>query len=102
MSLTQWMCNESSLSSHGKNRFTFSSKIYAIDNVKAAKRWVQTVRIKCARLADNPHMGVKKSEAGESVRMLVVGSYVVFYETSATEVQILRILHGARQWEDVL
>jgi toxin ParE1/3/4 len=79
-----------------------AARYIAADSPNAARRWVETVRSKCAKLAENPRLGVSKSEAGPNVRMLVVGSYVVFYEPASTGIEILRVLHGARQWEDLL
>jgi toxin ParE1/3/4 len=85
-----------------KDDLKAAARYIAADNQKAARLWAESVRAKCAKLADNPRMGISKSDAGPDVRMMVIGNYVVFYETTPPEVKILRVLHGARQWEDLL
>ncbi len=79
-----------------------AARYIAADSPNAAKKWVGTVRSKCAKLGENPQLGVSKFEAGPNVRMVVVGNHLVFYETASTEIKILRVLNGARQWEDLL
>ncbi len=74
----------------------------AAHNKKASRRWAATVRENCAKLGDTPGLGVPKPELGPDVRMLVVGSFLVFYETGTNGVEILRIFHGARDWQEIL
>jgi toxin ParE1/3/4 len=61
-----------------------------------------SIRENCARLGETPGLGVPKPELGPNVRMLVLGNYLVFYETDANSVEILRIVHGARNWQEIL
>ena len=74
----------------------------AADSRKAARRWAASIRENCAKLGATPGLGVPKPELGANVRMLVVGSYLVFYETGTKGVEILRIFHGARDWQEIL
>jgi toxin ParE1/3/4 len=74
----------------------------AADSKKAARRWAVSIRENCAKLGETPRLGVPKPELGPNARVLVVGSYLVFYETDAKSVEILRIMHGARDWQEML
>ncbi len=74
----------------------------AADSKKAARRWSMSIREECAKLGGTPGLGVPKPELGPDVRMLVVRSYLVFYETDTNGVEIIRIMHGARDWQEIL
>ena len=39
---------------------------------------------------------------GEDIRRSSVGNYVIYYRPTADGIQVLRILHGARQPEDLI
>ncbi|MDX2222681.1 MAG: type II toxin-antitoxin system RelE/ParE family toxin [Rhodospirillaceae bacterium] len=52
-------------------------------------------------LESNPRLGRARDEFGPDLRSLVIGDYVVFYRLIAkkshgTEVEIARVIHGAR------
>lgn len=49
---------------------------------------------RCEALSATPDMGV---QVYTRVRRLVFGSYLIFYRVMPDRVQIVRILHGARQ-----
>jgi toxin ParE1/3/4 len=74
----------------------------AADSKKSARRWAASIRENCAKLGETPGLGVPKPELGPHVRMLVMGSYLVFYEADTKGVEILRIMHGARDWQEIL
>lgn len=68
------------------------------DNPRAADRVYAELRDRCQLLAETPEIGI---EAYPGVRRIVVGSYLIFYRlglSGATNgIEILRIIHGARQ-----
>lgn len=73
----------------------------AIDNPVAAEsmagRIEQTIRL----LAERPHLGRPAPETGQTgMRRLPVPPYVVFYFAAEDTLEIVRILHGARQLDD--
>jgi toxin ParE1/3/4 len=72
----------------------------AADSKKGARRWAASIRENCDKLGETPGLGAPKPELGPNVRMLVVGSYLLFYETDTKGV--LRIMHGARDWQEIL
>jgi toxin ParE1/3/4 len=74
----------------------------AADSPKAARRWAVSIHAKCAKLGQTPGWGTPKPELGPEIRMLTAGNYLVFYEQRAEGIEILRVLHGARRWQDLL
>jgi len=68
----------------------------AQDNPNAAASWVGLLKQKCRTLARNPAIGRQREELMPSLRSFPVGSYVIFYRISQTGVEVIRVLHGAR------
>lgn len=73
----------------------------AEDNPDAAERVYQQIEERVAMLKENPRLGVRKPEIGSSVRMLVRGVYLIFYEITpegddVDEVVVVRVVHGQR------
>ena len=52
-------------------------------------------------LADNPEAGRERPELREDLRSFPCGSYIVFYRLWAGNVLIVRIVHGARDLEEI-
>jgi toxin ParE1/3/4 len=76
-------------------------EIYAYivpDNPSAARRMQAVVRARVAGLAEMASMG--RAGRVETTRELVITGtpYVVVYRVATAEVQVLRVLHGARSW----
>jgi toxin ParE1/3/4 len=72
------------------------SDYIASDRPSAAIRVVDALRSKCQDLAEMPGMGRQRDELSPGVRSFPVLPYIVFYRESDTGIQVLRILHGAR------
>lgn len=47
-------------------------------------------------LAAQPDRGRKRDELGEDLRSFAVGRYIIFYRPLPDGVEIVRVLHGAR------
>jgi toxin ParE1/3/4 len=52
-------------------------------------------------LARQPRMGRLRPELGDDIRSFVVNSYVIFYCPAGDGVEIIRVLHGARDIEAI-
>lgn len=81
----------------------------AADNPKAAAAVYDAYeRVIATTLAETPDVGrpYRSTEAGlQGVRMVSVGrfrSYLVFYRRRGVEVEVLRVLHGARDLRSLL
>lgn len=68
----------------------------AEDKPQAATRLLRTIDEKCALLAENPQLGPARPDIAPELRYFTVGSYLILYREVANEVEIVRVLHGAR------
>ncbi len=68
----------------------------ATRNPQAADEVLELIQQKCRLIAEFPNMGANRSELRPGVRSITVGNYVVFYRSTANEIEVLRVLHGAR------
>jgi len=77
----------------------------AEDDVAAAGKLAVKIETRLARLADHPALGRIPAEeelARIGYRYLVVDNYLVFYTVSAQTVLVHRIIHGARDYVNLL
>lgn len=68
----------------------------ALDNIDAADGLLDAIDKNCRNLARQPLMGRSRPELAFDLRSLPVGRYVIFYAPSAHGIQVVRVLHGAR------
>jgi toxin ParE1/3/4 len=68
----------------------------AADNPSAAERLLSTFHEKFLLLSRHPLLGQAREELLAGLRSLSVGNYVVYYRVRENRVQIVRVLHGAR------
>lgn len=72
------------------------------DSEEAATRTIQAIYEQCCALASSPRMGRSRGkELGEGIRSFPTGNYVIFYWLIADGVEILRVLHGARDTQSL-
>ncbi|SRR6266446_2862851 len=62
----------------------------------AADRLLDMIEEKCRLLAQFPEMGRKREELAPALRSFPVGNYLIFYRARAEGIQVIRVLHGAR------
>jgi len=71
----------------------------ALDNPPAAIRFLELLERKFLLLAERPHIGRLRSELATGLRAFPVEAYVIFYRQTVTGIDIVRVLHGARDIE---
>jgi toxin ParE1/3/4 len=69
----------------------------AQDNVDAAFRSIDTIDRNFGLIADTPGIGQHKDDLGPDIRSVPVGNYLIFYRLIETSIEVIRVLHGARQ-----
>lgn len=74
----------------------------AEDNSPAATRWIEDTYRHCQRLGEMPGMGVARSDVQPGLRMFPAGKYLILYQETDDGAEIVRIIHGARQWQELL
>ena len=70
------------------------------DNPARAASFVDELEGKCLRLGRDAEIGTLRPDLGAGVRMLVHGSYLIFYRAHGDSVRIERVMHGARDIGD--
>lgn len=70
----------------------------AADNVPAADRLAGKFDDAFALLADHPRIGRIRDEIGPEIRSFAVGNYVILYRAITDGVDIVRVVHGARDF----
>jgi len=68
----------------------------AKDNAAAADRLIRHFNDIFKQLAEHPKMGRSRMSLAPDLRSHPVGSYVVFYRLIDRGIEIVRVLHGAR------
>lgn len=69
----------------------------AQENIQAARRVLAELRAACARLADNPHLGHARADlTDQSVRFWLVQTYYIIYRPDTQPLEIVRMVHSAR------
>lgn len=68
----------------------------AEDSIKAARQFIDLLELKCESLVKTPAMGRTREELAQGLRSLPVKKYVIFYRQNKERLEIIRILHGAR------
>jgi toxin ParE1/3/4 len=62
----------------------------------AADRFTADLEAACHLLPSQPRMGRDRADLAPGVRSVVVGKYLVFFRASDTTIEVLRVIHGAR------
>jgi toxin ParE1/3/4 len=68
----------------------------AEDSLAQADAWVDRLDQALHRLATQPRMGRARDELSPGLRSLPFGRYVIFYEPLDDGIDVVRVLHAAR------
>lgn len=68
----------------------------ADDSENRADAFIETVNQKLTVLAERPNIGRARDELGKNIRSFPVGRYVIFYMPIQGGIDVVRVLHGAR------
>ncbi len=75
----------------------------ARENPAAADKLIRKINDTFELLATNPEIGIRQDELRPGLRCKPVRkNYLVFYEVASDDIRILRVMHGARKYEDLL
>jgi len=68
----------------------------ARQNPRTARRTVDAIEDKCRLLATLPLMGASCEDLAPGLRRFPVGKYVSFYRPLTDGIEVVRVVHGAR------
>ena len=74
----------------------------ARDNLTAADRLLDEFERRGTNLVQHSMIARLRPEIGPDVRAVVVGNYLILYRATATEVEIVRYVHGRRDLRNVV
>ena len=74
----------------------------AQDSIDAADRFLDRLDRTIRLIAERPALGEPQDRIKQGLRRFVVGRYLIFYESIAGGIRVVRVLHGARRWENEL
>ena len=74
----------------------------ADDSEIGADAFIQTIDKKFHILVDEPFLGIARDEIEADLRSFPVGRYVIFYRRISEGIEIIRVLHGARDLNFIL
>lgn len=75
----------------------------AQDSPRRAETFVAELRDACLTLAELPEgFALVPRYESAGIRRRIYGNYLIFYRIVAREIQVLHILHGARDYEAIL
>ena len=72
------------------------------DNPPAAEKLVRAVNAKCETLARSPMIGRARPELREELRSFPYGAYLILYRIIDDGVEIVRVVHAARNLDDLV
>jgi toxin ParE1/3/4 len=73
----------------------------AEDSIEQADRWVERLDEKFKLIATQPLMGRARDELAANLRSFPFGRYVIFYEPIGDGIDVVRVLHSARDIDAV-
>lgn len=74
----------------------------AKDNPAAALRWYDEMYESCRSLGVMPGMGVSRPDVRPDLRTFSVVNYLILYREIDNGAEVVRVVHGARQWQELL
>jgi toxin ParE1/3/4 len=69
---------------------------YSATSPAAGLRVLNAIEARCRQLANHPRMGRVREDLGPGVRSSTVLRYVIFFRATTDGIDVLRVLHGAR------
>jgi toxin ParE1/3/4 len=72
------------------------------DKPGAALRFVERIKEKCEQLRNRPQAGEDCSEIRPGMRRIRFQKYLIFYRAGEVDIEVVRVVHGARDWLGLL
>lgn len=74
----------------------------AADNPIAAQHWYDRLVKTFETLDTMPEMGAPRFDVRPDMRLFPMGNYLILYRAIEDSAEIVRVVHGAREWEDLV
>ena len=70
-------------------------------NPENADRFISKIHEKCLMLAQSPHIGRQRDELARGIRSFPIKRFLIFYRINEDMVEIVRVLSGYRDIEQL-
>ncbi len=84
------------ISAQAQNDLDAIAEYIAQDNLPAAERLIGRLADKFDRICASPGIGSPRSELMRGLRGQAFGRYIIYYRVRADELEIVRVVHSAR------
>ncbi|BBO35364.1 type II toxin-antitoxin system RelE/ParE family toxin [Lacipirellula parvula] len=74
----------------------------ARSSTKAADQILRQIDARIEGLRSQPEIGERVEASRAGLRRIIEGHYLIFYQLVDDGIRIVRILHSARRWEELL
>jgi toxin ParE1/3/4 len=74
----------------------------AQDNPQAADDLLDEIDTKASKLASSPYLGAARPDIAPELRHSLVGRYLILYRVITDGIQVVRVVHGARNLPNLL
>lgn len=74
----------------------------AEDNPPAAVNWYNDIMRRCRNPGEMPTMGVARPDVRPDLFTFPVGNCLILCRATSDGALIVRVVHGARQWQELL
>jgi toxin ParE1/3/4 len=71
------------------------------DTSNTADSFIDKIYEKCELISENPHIGRQRDELMKGIRSFPMRRYLIFYRIRSEVVEIVRILSGYRDLEEI-
>ncbi len=71
------------------------------DNQDASDRLLDRIDQACDLLAQFPDTGTSYEQVRAGLRLFPTGKYLILYRRVGSSIEIVRVVHGARQWQSL-
>ena len=71
-------------------------------NPRAAMNFLDKIMNRCEQIGQFPGIGRRRFELKTGYRSLVEGQYIILYRVSNHQVEVVRVLHGKRDFEQIM
>jgi toxin ParE1/3/4 len=68
------------------------------DSAETAIAWLDRLDALFRALAETPGIGTARPDLRPGLRSIPFGNYLIFFKTSRSELTIVRVIHGARDY----
>jgi toxin ParE1/3/4 len=72
----------------------------ADSSISSADRYIERIISTIGKLADMPNIGSHRLPTYPDIRSFPIGNHLIFYRPIPDGIEVVRVIHGAKDWEN--